>query len=131
MAQHRTQRGYRSPTSLTVLPSTVKSVRLRHGILQQRHQSHPRQLAGYVTVPQRARTLQVSPHWLHDRLHNGRIPLPKERTTGLSLFPDHPPTIPQLQQLRAGTRDQVGFGALGDNSHATSREEKHNDRVRA
>ncbi len=131
IAQQLTQRGYRSPKSLQVLPSTVKSVRLRHGIMQQRHQSHPRQLAGYVTVPQLARTLQVSPHWLHDRLHNGRIQLPKDRTTGLYLFPDHPTTITQLQQLRAGTRDQVCFGALGDKSHATSREEKHGDIARA
>ena len=58
-----------------LLPSTVRTIRLKHGRMQQRHQSHPRQVAGDLTVPQLARRLGVSPHGLDDRLANGRIRL--------------------------------------------------------
>ena len=102
-----TQQGYRSPQRPQVLPSTVRTIRLKHGRMQQRHQSHPRHVAGYLTVPQLARRLGVSPHWLYDRLANGRIQLGKNSTTGLYLFPDQPTTVEHLQQLLAGTRQQV------------------------
>jgi DNA invertase Pin-like site-specific DNA recombinase len=107
IAAQLTQQGYRSPQRLQVLPSTVRTIRLKHGLLQQRHQSHPRHVAGYLTVPQLARRLGVAPHWLYDRLANGRIQLAKDPTTGLYLFPDEPMTLEQLQQLRAGTCAQV------------------------
>ena len=79
--------------------------------MQQRHQSHPRRVAGYLTVPQLARRLGVSPHWLYDRLANGRIQLAKDPATGLYLFPDEPMTLEHLQQLQAGTCTQVHFRA--------------------
>ena len=107
IAAQLTQQGYRSPQRPQVLPSTVRTIRLKHGRMQQRHQSHPRRVAGYLTVPQLARRLGVSPHWLYDRLANGRIQLGKDPTTGLYLFPDQPTTLEHLQQLQAGTRRQV------------------------
>jgi hypothetical protein len=73
IATQLTQQGYRSPQRWQVLPSTVKTIRLKHGLLQQRHQSHPRYIAGYLTVPQLARRLGVTPYWLYDRIQNGRI----------------------------------------------------------
>ena len=117
IATQLTQQGYRSPQRPQVLPSTVRTIRLKHGRMQQRHQSHPRQVAGYLTVPQLARRLGVSPHWLYDRLANGRIQLAKDPATGLYLFPDQPTTVEYLQQLQAGTRTQVGFRALTPDSH--------------
>jgi hypothetical protein len=107
MAAQLTQQGYRSPQRPQVLPSTVKTIRLKHGLRQQRHQSHPRHVAGYLTVPQRARRLGGSPHWLYDRLAHGRIQLAQDPATGLYLFPDEPTTLEHLQQLQAGTRRQV------------------------
>jgi len=107
IAAQLTQQGYRSPQRPQVLPSTVKTIRLKHGLMQQRHQSHPRHVAGSLTVPQRARRLGVSPHWLYDRLANGRIQLDKDPTTGLYVFPDQPTTVERLQQLQAGTCTQV------------------------
>jgi DNA invertase Pin-like site-specific DNA recombinase len=107
IAAQLTQQGYRSPQRPHVLPSTVRTIRLKHGCMQQRHQSHPRQVAGYLTVAQLARRLGVSPHWLYDRLANGRIQLAKDPATGLYLFPDQPTTVEHLQQLQAGTRTQV------------------------
>ena len=117
IAAQLTQQGYRSPQRPQVLPSTVRTIRLKHGRMQQRHQSHPRHVAGYLTVPQLARCLGVSPHGLYDRLANGRIQLGKDPTTGLYLFPDQPTTVEHLQQLLAGTRQQVCVRALTADSH--------------
>ena len=117
IAAQLTQQGYRSPQRPQVLPSTVRTIRLKHGRMQQRHQSHPRHVAGYLTVPQLARRLGVSPHWLYDRLANGRIQLGKDPTTGLYLFPDQPTTVEHLQQLLAGTRQQVCVRAPTADSH--------------
>jgi len=123
IAAQLTQQGYRSPQRPYVLPSTVQIIRLKHGLMQQRHQSHPRHVAGYLTVPQLARRLGVSPHWLYDRLANGQIQLEKDPTTGLYLFPDQPTTLEHLQQLRAGTCAQVGMRAPHTDIHPTSKKE--------
>jgi len=117
IAAQLTQQGYRSPQRSQVLPSTVRTIRLKHGCMQQRHQSHPRRVAGYWTVPQLARRLGVPRHWLYDRLANGQIHLAKDPTTGLYLFPDQPATLEHLQQLRAGTCMQVYVPAPQTNVH--------------
>jgi hypothetical protein len=85
--------------------------------MQQRHQSHPRRVAGYLTVPQLARRLGVPRHWLYDRLANGQIHLATDPTTGLYLFPDQPATLEHLQQWRAGTCMQVYVPAPQTNVH--------------
>lgn len=104
-----TGEGFRSPMGTTVLPSTVKTIRLRHGCLQTRHQSHPRRIPGHLTVTQLAERLAVPRHWLYDRLHNGTIDLTADPTTGLYLFPDNPGTLDQLRQLREGSLNRVRF----------------------
>jgi hypothetical protein len=102
--------GFRSPMHPDLLLSTVKGLRLKHRCFITRHQSHPRSVSGFLTVPQLARRLGLSAHWLYDRLHNGQIRLPKDPASRLFLFPDHPSTIKLLTQLRAGRRQYVGFG---------------------
>src|SRR5215472_14595477 len=52
IAERLTQRGFRSPQRAVVLPSTVKGIRLRHGMMVKRSQSHPRRVAGFLTLPQ-------------------------------------------------------------------------------
>jgi hypothetical protein len=88
----------------------VKGLRLKHRCFLTPHQSHPRQIAGALTVPQLAQRLGLSVHWLYDRLHNGQIRLQKDPTTHLFLFPDHPQTTELLTHLRAGRCQHVGFG---------------------
>jgi DNA invertase Pin-like site-specific DNA recombinase len=107
IAEQLTQRGYRSPMRVVVLPSTVRTIRLRHGVLRQRSQSHPRRIAGQLTVPQLARALGVTPHWLYDRIHNGTISVTKDPATRLYLFPDEPALVEQLRALIAGDRDTL------------------------
>lgn len=103
VAQELTEQGFRSPMHPFVLPSTVKLMRLRHGIFQVRHQSHPRQVAGSLTLTQVAKALDITPHWVYDRIHNGTIQVRRDPATNLYLFPDTPATLDQFRQLRAGT----------------------------
>ena len=107
MARQLTQQGYRSPSQPTVLPSTVKGTRLKLGLMQQRSQSHPRRIAGYLTVPQLAKELVVTPHWVYHQIKRGTIPITRDTATGLYLFPDTPETLEALRQLQAGQRTAV------------------------
>ena len=109
IATQLTQQGYRSPQRSHVLPSTVQTIRLKHGLLQRRHQSHPRRTAGYLTIPQLAQRLGVSKYWLHDRIQNGHIQIAKDAAEGVYLFTDHPTTLEQLRQLQADPATRVSF----------------------
>jgi hypothetical protein len=102
--------GFRSPMHQKLLVSTVRGLRLKHRCFLTRHQSHPRSVEGSLTVTQVARQLDLSVHWLYDRIHNGQIQLQKDPTTHLFLFPDHPSTLERLTHLRAGLLQCVGFG---------------------
>lgn len=103
IAEHLTALGHRSPMEPEfVLPSTVRTIRLKHGVFQKRSQSHPRHIDGYLTVSQIAHLLDVSPHWIYDRIHNGTLEVAKDGKTGLYLFPDKPDTLATLQALKEG-----------------------------
>jgi hypothetical protein len=109
IATSLTQQGYRSPKHATLLSSTVRGIRLRHRLFRKHSQSHPRRIAGRLTVPQLARTLGITPHWIYDRIHNGTIEVAVDRETHLYLFPDKPRTITLFQQLRAGKLQKLRF----------------------
>jgi hypothetical protein len=109
IAQELTDLGYRSPLRQAVLPSTVKSIRLKHGQFQKRSQSHPRRIEGALTIAQLALALDIDPHWIYDRIHNGTIQVDKDPKTRLFLFPDEPETIEQFKQLRAGQFQHLRF----------------------
>jgi DNA invertase Pin-like site-specific DNA recombinase len=104
-----TRQGYRSPKHATVLPSTVRIIRLRHRLFRKRSQSHPRRIRGSLTVPQVAGALGITPHWIYDRIHNGTIQVARDPETRLFLFPDRPRTIALFKQLRAGKLQQLRF----------------------
>ena len=109
IAQQLTRAGHRSPLRHVVLPSTVKTIRLRHRVMIARHQSHPRQIAGRLTVPQLADKLGISKHWLYDRIHNGTIQLTKDKKTHLYLFPDKAKTLERFRKLIAGKFHNLRF----------------------
>jgi hypothetical protein len=104
-----TEQGYRSPKQSTVLPSTVRGIRLRHRLFRVRSQSHPRHIAGFLTVSQVAGKLKITPHWIYDRIHNGTIQVARQRETHLYLFPDKPETITLFKQLWAGKLQKLRF----------------------
>jgi DNA invertase Pin-like site-specific DNA recombinase len=109
IAQELTDLGYRSPMGLVVLPSTVKGIRLKHGIFHKRSQSHPRRIEGALTISQIATALDMDPHWIYDRIHNGTIQVDKDPTTRLFLFPDSPTTLEQFRQLHCGYFQNLRF----------------------
>ena len=109
LAQELTAQGYRSPMHPYVLPSTVRSIRLRHRQFLVRHQSHPRRVAGSLTLTQLARELDITPHWIYDRINNGSILIMKDAKTRLYLFPDDPATREQFKQLLAGAVKTIRF----------------------
>jgi hypothetical protein len=99
--------GFRSPMRGEVLRSTVQSIRLRHGLMRVRSQSHPRRRPGWLTVYQLAAQLGVRPHWIYDRIHIGAIPITRDADSGLYLFPDAPSTLAGLRKLRTGEVDRL------------------------
>jgi hypothetical protein len=110
IADHLTALGYRSPKDpQKVLPSTVKTIRLRHRIFQKHSQSHPRQIPGYLTLPQVAEAVDVALHWIYDRINNGTIQIVKDPKTGLYLFPDEPETLERFNQLKEGKLKNLRF----------------------
>jgi len=86
------------------LPSTVKGIRLKLGLLQHRSPSHPRQIAGYLTVPPLAEALGLPPPWGYHQIKRGTVAIPRDAATGLSLFPDAPETLEACRPLRMGQR---------------------------
>jgi DNA invertase Pin-like site-specific DNA recombinase len=110
IAEHLTALGHRSPMQTDhVLPNTVRIVRLKHRIFLKRSQSHPRRIAGHLTVTQIARQLDISPHWVYDRINNGRIQVVKDPETRLYLFPDEPATLEMFKALKDGKLQNLRF----------------------
>src|SRR6267143_6266085 len=109
MARQLTQHGYRSPSQPSVLPSTVKGIRLKLGLMQQRSQSHPRRITGYLTVPQLAKALAITPHWVYHQIKRGTVVITRDAATGLYLFPDTPQTLEAFRQLQAGQRTALRY----------------------
>jgi DNA invertase Pin-like site-specific DNA recombinase len=109
IAKQLTQKGHRSPLRPVVLPSTVKTIRLRHRIFADRHQSHPRHIHGHLTVPQLAEKLGVTRYWIYDRINNGTIRVTKDKELNLYLFPDQPKTLERFRKLVAGKLHNLRF----------------------
>ena len=101
-ARRLTQAGFRSPTQNSVLPSTVREIRLRQGILLKPAHSHPRQIRGHLTVKQLAKKLGILGHWIYDRIHNGTIEVKKDQARNVYLFPNRPKILEQFRKLIAG-----------------------------
>lgn len=110
IAAHLTNAGHRSPRADTVLESTVRIVRLRKGILRRAHQSHPRRVDGFLTIPQLAKKLGISKWWISDRINNGTIKAKKDEKSKCYLFPDTLETLAELTALVTEYQNKVGCG---------------------
>jgi DNA invertase Pin-like site-specific DNA recombinase len=107
IAAELTRRGYRSPRELTVIPNTVRTIRLKHGLRRPRPGSRPRRIPGRLTVPQLVKLLDVPLHWVYQRLDRGEIELALDPDRKLYLFPDTPETLAKLKALKAGRIHRV------------------------
>jgi len=102
VAGRLTREGFRSPSCGTVLPGTVREIRLRHGILLHPRHSRPRRVAGHLTVTALAKKLGILSHWIYDRIHNGVIHVSKDSQSGTYLIPDDRKTVEQFRNLLSG-----------------------------
>ena len=102
VARRLSQAGFRSPSCTTVLPGTVREIRLRHGVLLHPGHSRPRQVAGYLSVTALAKKLGVLSHWIYDRIHNGVIQVNKDDQSKTYLIPDNRKTLEQFRKLLSG-----------------------------
>ena len=109
IARYLTERGHHSPRHTTVLCSSVRIVRLRHRLLRDRRQSHPRQIPGFLTVPQLAAKLGLERSRVYDRIHNGTIQVTLDTEWKLYLFPDNSDTLTRFRKLRAGKLNSLRF----------------------
>lgn len=110
IAAELTLAGHRSPRADKVLESTVRGVRLRKGILRRAHQSHPRRVDGFLTIPQLAEKLEISRWWISDRIHNGTIQISKDAKAKCYLFPDTPEMLASMKSLVSEYRSNLGCG---------------------
>jgi hypothetical protein len=94
---------------LVVLPSTLRGIRLKQRIFHTRSQSHPRRIEGALTISHSAVALDIDPHWIYDRIHNGTIHVEKDPSTRLFLFPDSPTTLEQFRELHSGNLQNLRF----------------------
>lgn len=109
IAKYLNEKGYRSSKQSYILPTLVEYIRLKHRLLRKPSRSYPRIIAGYLTVSQLARTLNVPRNWIHDRIYNGTISINKDPNTGLLLFPDNPTTFEMFISLKNGTLNKLNF----------------------
>jgi hypothetical protein len=109
IARRLTLGGHRSPRHATVLPSTVKYIRLRHRVFMNSSQSHPRRVAAFLTVPQVAEKLKIERDWIYHRIHIGTIEVTRDPERQLYLFPDTADTVRRFRQLVAGKVQHLRF----------------------
>jgi DNA invertase Pin-like site-specific DNA recombinase len=102
IARLLTEDGFRSPKHDVLLASTVKTLRLKHRRYHRYRGPRPRQVDGFLTVPQIAQTLGVTAHWLYNLIRRGVIEISRDPDTRLYLFPDRPETIDELRRLQVG-----------------------------
>jgi hypothetical protein len=86
-------------------------MRRKLGLRQQRSPAHPRRSAGYLTVPQLAKALGLTPHWVEHQIKRGTVVSQRDAQTRRYRFPDRPATLEALGQLRAGHLREVRYCA--------------------
>jgi DNA invertase Pin-like site-specific DNA recombinase len=112
IARRLTEMGYRSPQKKHVVPSTVQTIRHRHGLLwggRVKGTSRAHNVPGYLTVSQVAHKLAVPNPWVYARIYNGTIQITKDARTGLYLFPDDRATISRFRELKEGKIRKLQF----------------------
>src|SRR4051794_3117703 len=102
IARTLTAEGHRSARhGAAVLPSTVRGIRLRHGLKLVPRQTRWPRVAGWLTVAEVAARLRISAEWLRGRIRDGAIRTVREPSGRRYLFPDDEGALEALRQLRA------------------------------
>jgi DNA invertase Pin-like site-specific DNA recombinase len=107
IARMLTAEGHRSAWRVAqVLPSTVRDIRLRHGIKTVRQRTRWRAVPGCLTVAQLADRLRIPPKWIHTQLTRGALRTTRE-PSGRYIFPDTRLAMQAVQELRQRRIKQV------------------------
>jgi hypothetical protein len=93
-----TKKGFHSPASTELLPSTVITIRHRKRLLK-KPRSHP-SLSGFLTVSQMAKKLEVQDSWIYSKIRWGKITVEKNNELNCYLFPDTRETLNTLVRLK-------------------------------
>jgi len=104
-----TERGFHSPMHRTMLPSTVKTIRLNHHRFHRYQGPRPRRIDGIMTVPQVAQTIGVAADWIYNLIRRGVIEIDRDPATRLYHFPDRPETLHELQDLKNGLIHKLSY----------------------
>jgi DNA invertase Pin-like site-specific DNA recombinase len=100
IARILTAEGHRSPWRGTeVLPSTVRGIRIRHGMKTVRQRTRWPAVPGCLTVAQLAERLRIPQKWIHTQLRRGALRTTLE-PSGRYLFPDTEPAMQAVRELR-------------------------------
>jgi len=100
IARMLTAEGHRSPwRGAEVLPSTVRGIRLRHGMKTVRQRTRWPAVPGCLTVAQLAERLRIPQKWIHTQLRRGALRATHE-PSGRYLFPDTEPAMQAVRELR-------------------------------
>ena len=98
IAQELTESGAIAlPWARSFCPAASKAFGSSTGNFQKRSQSHPRRIEGALTISQLATALDIDPHWIYDRIHNGTIQVDKDPKHALFLVSGCADTIEQFQ----------------------------------
>jgi DNA invertase Pin-like site-specific DNA recombinase len=99
--------GHHSPwRGAEVLPSTVRGIRLKHGIKVIPRQTRWPRRAGWLTVADVACRLRVSADWLRGQIRRGAIRTTRE-ASGRCMFPDTADALEALRRLRVRVVEHV------------------------
>lgn len=114
IARTLTNEGHRSPGCTTgVLPTTVRSIRLRRGIKMAKTRGRWRPVENYITLSEIVDRLGIPRKWFQTHLNRGTLVTRKE-PSGRYLFPDTAEALASIRKLRSHcvmTVDLVGASA--------------------
>jgi len=104
-----TAQGHRSPLSDKLLVDTVTKIRLGNHVFQRPNYSHPRRVAGHLTISQLAEMLNLPQNWIHGRISRGSIRVKKDAARKCYLLPDEPSTLAKFRQFIDGQISHLNF----------------------
>jgi DNA invertase Pin-like site-specific DNA recombinase len=100
IARILTGEGHRSPwRGAEVLRSTVRGIRIRHGMKTLRQRTRWPAVPGCLPVAQLAERLRIPQKWIHTQLRRGTLRTILE-PSGRHLFPDTEPAMQAVRELR-------------------------------
>ncbi|MBI3822043.1 MAG: hypothetical protein HY289_05100 [Planctomycetes bacterium] len=104
-----TANGHRAPMGGEINVATVRKIRYKNRVLRYPQESRPCHKAGYLTIAQVAKKLNVTYTKIYWHILDGTITVKKEESTRCYLFPDKPSTLAQFRQLFDGKISRLDF----------------------